>query len=446
MEDDIVLGINELVHRGLGPTSLTLLDVIQEYLHLYEIRNAFKENKPGRAWLRSFMRRHKLSLNKSATKQFAHLNNASNPFIIYDFYDTLSDEMTRLNILNRPECVFNFDETFLSLQIVVEPTAPVVAGGSMVNVMSAINAAGVAMPPFVVFKGTRIPFNCYAASIIPGTGIGVSPNGLMTGDLFERWFYEHFLKFVKGKGIAPVLLILHEHSNPPSIYTLRKARDNGVSFLKIPAQCTNLMQPLKMGMFKRLETHWETKLNNNASGKIGKNICVEMICDVWSVGLRSTYIKTAFSSTGIFPLDRSKNRYQLSRFDPVKLQFYNQWLELGKPKTEAGEIDLSQIARVNQLHASLFEEDVDVSDEVVTSSGTSTACISPPPTIDKVAKDMTDGELIHELKRRVPDYDMDISFRRKWGYSHKATTLVQKEEMKEKRRSTKSRPVNKKKS
>jgi hypothetical protein len=377
VEADIVLGIKDLVQRGLGPTRLTLLDVVQDYLFNYEITNPFKDSRPGPDWLRSFTKRHRFSLKKGATMQFARFNTTRNPFIIYDFYDTLHEEMTTLNIMNKPECIFNLDETSFPLDpgsdyktygTVGEPTIRVVAGGGRENVtvMATINAAGQSMPPLVIFKGARIPHNCYADRIINGTGIGISPNGWMTREIFDQWFYQHFLKFIEEKGISPVLLIVDGHSSHTSIQTLRKATASGVSILRLPAHCTDLLQPLDVGVFSPLKAHWNTMLVNYNTGhegsrQVAKNTFMEMLADVWPVGLSLTNIKGGFSSTGIFPFDKSK--YSSNRFDNTKLKLYNQWLVLGKPVTEAGEIDLSELARTNQVHPSLFEEQVeDVSD------------------------------------------------------------------------------------
>ncbi|KAK8371956.1 hypothetical protein O3P69_016299 [Scylla paramamosain] len=43
--------------------------------------------------------------------QLARKSVTSDPFVIYGFYDMLEKEMDRLNIKDRPECIYNLDET-----------------------------------------------------------------------------------------------------------------------------------------------------------------------------------------------------------------------------------------------------------------------------------------------------------------------------------------------
>ena len=43
--------------------------------------------------------------------QLSRKNVTSDPFVIFDFYELLESEVKRLGLENRPECIWNCDET-----------------------------------------------------------------------------------------------------------------------------------------------------------------------------------------------------------------------------------------------------------------------------------------------------------------------------------------------
>ena len=74
------------------------------------VENQFKDGRPGRTWLKSFMKRNKLSLKKASMICIARKSNTSNPFIIYDFFGKL-EEILQENLEITVEKIWNFDES-----------------------------------------------------------------------------------------------------------------------------------------------------------------------------------------------------------------------------------------------------------------------------------------------------------------------------------------------
>ena len=72
--------------------------------------NQFKDGTPGRTWLKSFMKRNKLSLKKASMICVARKSNTSNPFIIYNFFDKL-EEILQENLEITAEKIWNCDES-----------------------------------------------------------------------------------------------------------------------------------------------------------------------------------------------------------------------------------------------------------------------------------------------------------------------------------------------
>jgi len=74
---------------------------------------SLQENRPGPDWLRAFMKRWKFSLKQPSPLEKSRKMAASDPRIIYGFYDLLDKTLTKLNIRDRPGCIWNVDESNL---------------------------------------------------------------------------------------------------------------------------------------------------------------------------------------------------------------------------------------------------------------------------------------------------------------------------------------------
>ena len=84
------------------------MDLVQEFVTLKGYQNPFKENCPGYDWTHSFLKRQKLSLKKGGQMQLARKNVTSDPFVVYEFYETLSKEVECLGIAHNPESFYNW--------------------------------------------------------------------------------------------------------------------------------------------------------------------------------------------------------------------------------------------------------------------------------------------------------------------------------------------------
>ena len=75
-----------------------------------DISTPFKYDRPGRTWMKAFMKRNKLSLKKASMICISRKSNTANPFVIYDFYDKLATIFDANPDLN-PENIWNCDES-----------------------------------------------------------------------------------------------------------------------------------------------------------------------------------------------------------------------------------------------------------------------------------------------------------------------------------------------
>ena len=74
---------------GFRPSLHKIKEIVWEYIESNKLRTPFKNNRPGKKWFKSFMKCNRMSLKKSNTISSAWKSAASNPFIVFGFYDTL---------------------------------------------------------------------------------------------------------------------------------------------------------------------------------------------------------------------------------------------------------------------------------------------------------------------------------------------------------------------
>ncbi|XP_068217851.1 uncharacterized protein [Palaemon carinicauda] len=303
---------------GFGPTMTEFTGIVHDHVVANEIPTPFVGGRPGYEWAASFLSRHNLRLKKVGTMQLARKNVTADPFVIYGYYDLLQRAQERLGISNRPECIWNLDETGFphdpskckTIGSVGKKTIHDVCGANRENttVLAMCCADGITLPPVVVFRGKHMQSTWKSTQDIPGTQYAVSKNGWMTTPIFEDIF-KYFVDETKDR--RPLLLILDGHISHTSIATVELAKKENISILKLPAHCTDVLQPLDVTCFAPLKNYYQYALNdlvNNTGAREPLRKCgfVNMLCSVWEKGLSPQNIKKGFESTGIYPCNRDK--------------------------------------------------------------------------------------------------------------------------------------------
>lgn len=196
---------------------------------------------PGLDWTRAFLKRHRLSMKKGGQMQIARKNVTSDPFVIYRFYELLNKEVERLGIKDKPECVFNCDESGFptdSLKCkyvgpVGEKCIPVTHGCNRENttVLAVCCADGGAMDPLITFRGKNLQSTWLGEDAPKNSYFSVSDSGWMTTKIFDHWF-KQFAETVKTR---PLLLIFDGHMTHLSTATIEFAMAENISLVKLPA-------------------------------------------------------------------------------------------------------------------------------------------------------------------------------------------------------------------
>lgn len=166
MENDLSGKIKIMSKWGFALTKNEILNTIRAYVEENGLRTQFKNCRPGNDWFRGFCKRNKLSQRKLEQLEKNRRKATSDPYIIYGFYDKLEQAIHDLNLTDKPTHIWNLDETSFSadpnrIKGVTERGQKVhrnIEGSGKENttVMACISAAGILLPPLIIFQGAHL--------------------------------------------------------------------------------------------------------------------------------------------------------------------------------------------------------------------------------------------------------------------------------------------------
>ncbi|XP_033761495.1 jerky protein homolog-like [Pecten maximus] len=263
-EQSLVEYIKVCAQIGFGRTKQQVLSIVGDIVREGDIKNKFVDGRPGNDWWLSFIKRWpevRLCSPQSLPRDRAI---ALNPNVVKNYFAMLGDILDKYGLKNKPERIFNADETGMPLDH-KPPKIVKVAGqdahtqtsGNKTNitVVACASASGLLIPPQVIFQGKRGMDQTMFQGMPPGTRVCISPNGWIDSELFETWVTEHFLKHIPA--VRPVLLLIDGHSTHVRLEVVMKCKENGIILFALPPHTTHKLQPLDRGCFKPLKEHYK---------------------------------------------------------------------------------------------------------------------------------------------------------------------------------------------
>ncbi|XP_052129196.1 uncharacterized protein LOC127750768 [Frankliniella occidentalis] len=147
---------------GFPLTAEDVCDVVQNYLNTCEKRiKTFKNNRPGRDWIKSFLQRHP-ELSKRFCENVKRKRAAVSREIVMDYFTRLTVTLNDVP----PENIVNYDETNFTddpgVKLVIvrrgsrHPERVIDTSKSSTSVMFAVSGDGVMLPPYVVYKAIHL--------------------------------------------------------------------------------------------------------------------------------------------------------------------------------------------------------------------------------------------------------------------------------------------------
>lgn len=314
-EQKLANGLRIMEKWGFGLSRQETLELVKDYVEKNNLETPFKNNKPGTDWFINFKKRHQLSVKKPQPVEYVR-KKMTDPFVIYEYFEVLENTLVELNLFDRPDLIWNMDETSLCLDptrtkvvgAVNKPCSRTTFGSAKENitVLAAASASGQKLSPLIIYKGKNVwnqwmaPTENYDFEL----AYAASSKGWMEGPIFLNYL-ERVLFPALGEE-RPVLIIFDGHSTHVSLDVIYLAIRHGITILKLPPHTSHLLQPLDVAVFKSFKCKWDAKLvawqRHNVGTKMPKNVFAQTFADTWQE-TSPEVIQSGFRKTGIHPFN-----------------------------------------------------------------------------------------------------------------------------------------------
>jgi hypothetical protein len=311
LEEQVVVShILDLDLRGFSPTYAAVRDMADSLL---AARGA---GQVGVHWPRNFVKRTDsltTRFNRAYDRQRAL---CEDPVLIKSWFDLVEQTKAKYGICD--DDVYNFDEAGfmmgkITTQLVVtgserrgRPKSIQPGNREWATVIAAINAAGWAIPPFLILTGQHHLSAWYEEPEIPRDWvIAVSDNGWTTNELGVEWL-KHFNAHTKARTVgARRLLILDGHESHHSLEFQELCKENNIYTLCMPPHSSHLLQPLDVGCFSPLKRAYSRKIESLIRHHINHITKLEFLPAfkvAYDRSFTSANILSAFRGAGLVPL------------------------------------------------------------------------------------------------------------------------------------------------
>jgi hypothetical protein len=228
---------------------------------------------------------------------------ATQPEVINNYYENLAKIFAEYDFYSKPECIYNLYEKGINAEhnppnVVAETnTRPqaLTSPRATVTVLGCGNAAGLALPPYFVFKGARL-LPELMANASPGAAATMSGSGWSNSIIFKDYLENHFQKFCQGQGHK--LLLVDGHKSHINEETITWAKDHAVIIFVLPPHTSWVLQPLDVGCFgpfSRLYNSEAKKFMSNHPGQVITRYQVaEVACKAYSQALSPQNLQNSF--------------------------------------------------------------------------------------------------------------------------------------------------------
>lgn len=337
-EKKIAEAIMVMEKWGYGLSRIEIMELVAEYVRVNNIPTPFKNNIPGTDWFINFRKRHRLSIKKAQPVEFMR-RKMTDPFVIAEYFNLLQNTLKDLNLFERPQFIWNLDETSLCL----DPTRTKVVGkmnkpcsrtthGSgkeNITVLAGASANGKKLPPLIVFKG-KFVWDQWMAKLDDGDydfelSYAASTKGWMETDIFYNYLEKVLIPNLGEE--RPVLIIYDGHSTHVDVRVVELAIRNCITILKLPPHTSHLLQPLDIAVFKSLKTIWDAKLvdwqRRNVGIKMPKKVFAQALADTWQQ-TNPDIIKSGFKKAGIYPFNAQV--IPVDKYDPDAYKRYQKYI------------------------------------------------------------------------------------------------------------------------
>lgn len=98
---------------GFGLSRKEVLQMVGDYVKQNKLITPFNNGMPRKDWFLAFRKRQGLSVKKPQGVDYA-TKTSIDPFIVFPYFDLLEKTIRELNLTDKPEAIWNLDETSFS--------------------------------------------------------------------------------------------------------------------------------------------------------------------------------------------------------------------------------------------------------------------------------------------------------------------------------------------
>lgn len=314
-EEDLCRRIIRLAEVGYPLTGKVLRKCVFNFCHANNIAHPFNAAREmaGRFWLSGFLNRHPQIRNRKAQSMNPARAQKLNKFIVNDHFAKLKEILNNIDIMDKPQCIYNMDEKGCRLALHHQQTVLAKKGakrvhlvanehGQNVTIVSCGSALGCAIPPLVLFKGKRLKPE-WQDSLPPGSLALMTAKGSMTIETFKKWLY-HFAKY---KTAGPCLLIFDGARCHLDYSIVSVADELGITLYCLPSNTTHELQPMDKAVFRAFEHYWDEEVLKYWSRYRDRSLTKQrfgaIFSIVWDKCMTPDNIKSGFAACGIYPFN-----------------------------------------------------------------------------------------------------------------------------------------------
>jgi hypothetical protein len=335
---------------------------VQNILKASHRENLFHDDKPGRKWLKLFLRRRP-SIAKRNTEIISKARAAVTEETIRDWFKNLREYLRKEDleeIASDPTRIYNADETGMQFcpktGKLLGPKSYkdfyVVSSGpekESMTVLCNFSAAGVIVPPMMIVPYKRVPRDV-AFSIPDSYFLGRSDSGWMVSETFYEYITNCFYPWLLENKIKfPVLLFLDGHKSHINVELFNFCIEKSVLLYCLPPNATHIVQPCDVSIFKPLKTAWKHVVQNHKQSTnkyITKATFAPLFQKAFDKAMNADIIKNGFRCCGLYPLDPDAVNYQKTISFRRNEIFADQHDQHEKPREKPTSHDLQATLKV----------------------------------------------------------------------------------------------------
>ncbi|KAJ6258128.1 hypothetical protein Dda_7043 [Drechslerella dactyloides] len=231
---------------------------------LLSTRTGDNTRRVGQRWAFNFVKRRPELQTRLSRKYDYQRAQCEDPKLISDWFQLIQATIAKYGIAD--DDIYNFDETGFAMGIIT--TVTVVTGAETrdraklaqpgnrewATVIQGINAAGWAVPPFIILAGQYHLASWYTETNLPKDWvITLSDNGWTTNTIALAWV-KHFNQISAPRCKSDYrLLVLDGHESHHSAAFELYCQEYKIITLCMPPHSSHLLQPLDVGCFGPLK-------------------------------------------------------------------------------------------------------------------------------------------------------------------------------------------------